>query len=111
MILTEYDEKKHMKSIYNEGRADGWNEGHEAGIEVGRKAGIEKGLAVGREEKLIQQVCRKLRKGKLPELIAEELEEELDVIVSICAAAEEFAPDFDFEQVWKKVQKKQKVSR
>lgn len=54
----------------------------------------------GSKQRLVNQICRKLRKGKVPEEIAEALEEKLDVIQSICQAAAAFAPDFDEEKVY-----------
>lgn len=62
----------------------------------------ESGEIKGREMKLIEQVCKKLKKGKSPEVIAEELEEEMDEIQMICKAAEE-APDYDINEIWKRV--------
>lgn len=60
MILTEYDEKKHFRTLYREG--------------------MERGREEGREELLRELVKKKWDKGKtLPE-IAEELEEEISVI-------------------------------
>ena len=38
---------------------------------------LEIGEARGEEKKLIRQVCKKLSKGKAPDVIAEELEEAL----------------------------------
>ncbi|MBD5519031.1 MAG: hypothetical protein HDR07_11310 [Lachnospiraceae bacterium] len=59
MLLTEYDEKKHLRNTFREG------------------------VEAGREEKLREQVQKKLSKGKtLPE-IAEELEEDPLVIEQI----------------------------
>lgn len=48
---------------------------------------------------LISQVCKKLRKGKKAELIAEELEENLPRIESICKAAEKAGLDIELEKV------------
>lgn len=60
MILTEYDEKKHFKTLFREGR--------------------ERGREEGREELLRELVKKKLDKGKtLPE-IADDLEVEISVI-------------------------------
>ena len=59
--------------------------------------------AEGKVEKLVSQVCRKLRKGKAVEVIADELEEDIEEIQSICVAAEAFAPDYDEEQVFHKL--------
>lgn len=62
--------------------------------------GWEEGKEAGSRQRLVNQACRKLRKGKIPEEIAEDLEETLDVISSICRAAAAFAPDFDEEKVY-----------
>ena len=59
MLLTEYDEKKHMKYMYQDGYEDG------------RSAHLE------------EQVRKKLEKGKSLEVIAEELEEEIETIRKI----------------------------
>ena len=53
----------------------------------------------GREAQLISQVCRKLRKGKNVEQIADELEEDEIRIKAICDVAEAFFPDYDEEEV------------
>ncbi|MDE5865982.1 MAG: hypothetical protein K2H31_05215 [Lachnospiraceae bacterium] len=41
-----------------------------------RREGIRQGLKQGRAEEKIDLVCRKLAKGKTPETIAEDLEED-----------------------------------
>lgn len=56
MILTEYDEKKHFRTLFREGKEE------------------------GREELLREQVKKKLDKGKTIAEIAEDLEEEISVI-------------------------------
>lgn len=71
MLLTEYDEKKHLKNTFEEGRKEGLEEG------IGK--GIEKGI----EKKLIDQVNKKILKGKTISEIADELEEEISVIEKI----------------------------
>lgn len=71
MLLTEYDEKKHLKNTFEEGRKEGLEEG------IGK--GIEKGI----EKKLIDQVNKKILKGKTISEIADELEEEISVIEQI----------------------------
>ena len=70
MCLTEYDEAKTMGLFKKEGR----------------------------EDHLVRQVCRKLRKGKPADLIADELEEDISVIKPICEELARFAPDFDEEK-------------
>lgn len=56
-------------------------------LEVRYEEGFEDGEEKGEFLKLIKQVCRKLEKGKSPETIAEELDEEAELIDGICAAA------------------------
>lgn len=68
MLLTEYDEKKHLRNTFREGR--------EEGLEAGEKIGRE----MGRREKLKEMVEKKLARGKTVLEIAEELEEEIPVI-------------------------------
>ena len=46
-------------------------------------------------------VCKKLRKGKRPEQIAEDLEKDLPEIEEICQAAAPYAPDYPYEDVFK----------
>ncbi|MDE7198052.1 MAG: hypothetical protein K2O15_04120, partial [Lachnospiraceae bacterium] len=73
MLLTEYDEKKHLKNTYREG------------MEVG----MELGLSKGRQEKLIELIQKKLSKGKTIPEIAEELEENPLVIEQIIRREQE----------------------
>ena len=69
----------------------------------GMQEWLEEKLEEGLELKLVKQVCRKLRKGKTIEQIAEDLDEDIAEIRSICEAAETFAPEYDEEQVFHKV--------
>ena len=65
----------------------------------------EKGREEGREEYLIRLVCIGLRKGRVPNAIAEDLEEDPQLIQDIYKIAEKFAPEYAWESVfeaWKK---------
>ena len=75
MILTEYDEKKHFRTLFREGKEEGIKEGIEKGVEVGFRK--------GQEEHLWKQIQIKRSKGKSLSQIAEELEEELTTIEQI----------------------------
>ena len=75
MCITEYDEAETMQMFKEEGREE------------------------GEENRLIRQICRKLRKGKSVEQIADELEEDETQVKVICDAAEAFAPDYDENKV------------
>ena len=87
MILTEYDEKKHMKAIRKEGYEDGLEAGRLEGLEAGRLEGLEagrlEGLKNGRIAGLEALIRKKLAKGKSLEVIAEEVEEDLEIVKTI----------------------------
>ena len=73
--------------------------------ERGLERGLEKGLERGGHLKLIAQVCRKLAKGKTPETIAEELEEDINEVKRICEAASGYAPEYDAEKIFAELEK------
>ena len=64
MLLTEYDEKRHMKTVFEEGELSGYSKGEQA----------------GRQSLLEEKIICKLKKGKTAEQIAEELEEYIGTI-------------------------------
>lgn len=67
-------------------REEGRSEGIAEGIAEGRTAGIAEGRSEGREITLIQQILRKLAKGRTAEEIAEDLEEPLENVKRILRA-------------------------
>lgn len=90
----------------------GQNDSHSAGqeslsIEDARQQGLTEGLSIGRKEgaelHLITMVCKKLRNQKTAGQIAEDLEEELSMIEAICQAAEDEAPAYDVEAIFRKL--------
>lgn len=83
VVLTEYDEKGYI--AYEK--------------KLSREEGRQEGIAAGEFRKLIQQVCKKLSKGKSADQIAAELEEEPHTIRQICDAAALFAPDYDCDKI------------
>lgn len=62
----------------------------------------EEGRVEGRLANLIAIICKKLKKNKSIEDIAEDLEEEIGEIKPICMLAEQFAPEYDPQQVLEK---------
>ena len=78
-----------------------FDDGFRAGEKQGEKRGEERGEARGESRKLIELSCRKLRKGKSPEMIAQELEEEPEIIRKICQVALDFGPQYDCDQVYR----------
>ena len=78
---------------------DGVAEGMERGIAQGMERGIERGVEKGSLQRLVNQVCSKLKKGKTPEEIADALEEPIENIRKICRIAEQYAPEYPVEEV------------
>lgn len=81
MLFTEFNMEDALEVRYDEGR--------------------EEGRAEGETRKLIQMVLKKLQKGKSSQVIAEELEEDEDLIQQICDAAQEHG--FDYEAICKRI--------
>ena len=120
MSIFEYDEEKHKKFLRQEGFEDGLTQGMERGLEQGLAQGVERGLeqglaqgmefgleqglAQGQEVNLISLICKKLKKDKSTEQIAEELEEEISVIELICKVASDFAPEYDVHEIYQALQ-------
>ena len=69
------------------------------GIEQGRT----EGRLVGEEQLLFRLICTKLKKGKTPEVIAEELEEDVSRVEQICEKAKSFAPEYDWKKVYEQM--------
>lgn len=61
----------------------------------------ERGIARGEKRKLIELVCRKLRKGKSFSVIVDELEEDEESLMDIYNEALKAAPDYDEDKVYK----------
>lgn len=72
-------------------------------IDYYEQRGIEQGIVRGEDKHLIALICRKLRKGKDAEQIAEDLDEDEIRVQMICNIAEKYAPEFDEEQILKDV--------
>ena len=56
MLLTEFDEKLHKKTVYNEGYEDGHKSGVNEGFEQGHKRGIREGFDKAREDDIIHSI-------------------------------------------------------
>ncbi|MCM1173385.1 MAG: hypothetical protein NC393_14840, partial [Clostridium sp.] len=69
-------------------------------FEEEKQQAVKAAIVEGKFKNLITQVCRKLRKSKEADIIADELEEDIEVISEICEAAKAYAPDYDAELVY-----------
>ncbi|MDE5873983.1 MAG: hypothetical protein K2H07_08745, partial [Lachnospiraceae bacterium] len=67
---------------------------------------LEQGIEQGEMKKLITLICRKKRKSKTPEVIAEELEENLEQVKRIYDIADGFAPEYDVEKIYEELMTK-----
>lgn len=112
-ILVQDEQIRKLDHIVNEVReSEEWEavrmsifsiaheQGMAQGIAEGKAQGMAQGKTAGQEFSKIQLVCRKLRRGKNVEVIADELEEEIVNIQKICTFAERFAPEYDENQVF-----------
>ena len=79
-----------------------WN--LEDALEVRYEEGLEDGEEKGKMVSLIQQVSKKLQKGKPLSQIADEIEESADLVEKICKAIESCATD-DINQIYEALQK------
>ncbi|SHJ91829.1 hypothetical protein SAMN02745243_01728 [Hespellia stercorisuis DSM 15480] len=77
LILTEYDEKKHMAMERRDGEAR------------------------GKAKKVIQLTIKKMKKGQDNKTIAEALETDEAYIRSIVDIIEKYSPDYDEEAIYK----------
>lgn len=69
----------------------------------GEREGYANGEAAGDLQRLIFQVCKKMKKKKPLEEIAEDLEEEVSVIEPIYNAAKDFAPEYDPKAIFERL--------
>lgn len=75
-------------------------------FEEKKKEGEKLGREAGEILKLISIVCKKLVKGKNIAEIAEDLEETEEVIGQICNMARKYAPDYNVDEIYKKLYQK-----
>ena len=104
MSIYEYDEELHNKTLHDEGYEDGFSDGFNDGFNDGFDDGFNDGFSNGELSNLIKMICRKLQKNKSPQVIAEELEEDLDTVQRICDASKDFAPEYDVKSIMEQLQ-------
>ena len=61
------------------------------------------GYSEGEEKKLIELICKKMKKNCSAEEIADLLEEDRAKVETIYNTALDFAPDYNIEKIWKKL--------
>lgn len=80
-----------------------FDDGVRSGIIQGELNGKIEGKIEGEYVKLIKLVCKKLDKHKSIEEIADDLEEDIATITPICEIAKTYAPNYNFEEIYKKL--------
>ena len=61
---------------------------------------FNRGIELGTDKHLIELICKKLKKDKNINIIAEEVEEPIEKVKDICDIAAGFAPDYDVEKIY-----------
>ena len=85
MLLTEFDEKKYKRSVYQDGYEDGVREGEISGFTKGEAAGFTK----GREDALRDLARKKAAQGKDMTAIAADLETDIPTVKRLLNTAPE----------------------
>ncbi len=114
MLFTEFNMEDALEVRGEERYEDGLEDGKKMGVELGIAQGMEQGMEQGRAQgveqgaayQLIAMVCRKMEKGKTPESIAEELDEDIAVIRPVYEAAKACGPDHDCGRIYGELLKK-----
>ena len=109
-IVAEVKTTEEWEDVHMSILSRGIERGQAIGMERGQAIGMERGQAIGEKRKLIDQVCRKLSKGKAPDEIAEELDEDREHIDTICSVAEKYAPDYNRDAIYSELSKKTEMS-
>lgn len=84
MILEEYSFEEHVERVQRHSYAEGREDGSML--------------------RMIDQICKKLRKNKSIETIADEIEEDAFLVEQVAAIAKDFAPDYDAEKIYERFQ-------
>lgn len=64
---------------------------------------IKEAVDEAEERKLIEQICKKIKKNKSLDVIADELEEDVKEIKSVYDKVIEYAPSYDVEAIYEKI--------
>ena len=92
-----------MKELMEDSRAEGFEaglmEGRSQGLDQGIKQGFNQGVYQGKLTFLIEKICIKMQKGKSPEVIADELEQDPAAIALICHEVQNSAPDYHYSKI------------
>ena len=97
------DYNTQMYSNWHDGYSEGEKRGYREGEKQGYKEGEKEGYKEGEEKKLIELICKKMKKNCSAEEIADLLEEDKEKVEAIYNTVLDFAPDYNIEKIWKKL--------
>lgn len=104
-ILVKDQRIEMLDEIVNEVRqSEEWEAVKMSILEIGLEKGEAIGTQKGEKKKLIQMICKKVKKNKSLEVIAEELEEDLTVIEPIYRVVVKYGTDSDMEKLYESVE-------
>ena len=98
-----YEARQKALNDYNTQMYSNWHDGYSEGEKKGYKEGEKKGHKEGEEKKLIELICKKMKKNCSAEEIADLLEEDKAKVETIYNTALDFSPDYNIERIWKKL--------
>lgn len=99
--LNDYNTQ--MYSNWHDGYSEGEKRGYREGEKQGYKEGEKEGYKEGEEKKLIELICKKMKKNCSAEEIADLLEEDKEKVEAIYNTVLDFAPDYNIEKIWNKL--------
>ncbi|KAI4441830.1 hypothetical protein FMM80_08800 [Schaedlerella arabinosiphila] len=99
--LNDYNTQ--MYSNWHDGYSEGEKRGYREGEKQGYKEGEKEGYKEGEEKKLIELICKKMKKNCSAEEIADLLEEDKEKVEAIYNTVLDFAPDYNIEKIWRKL--------
>ncbi|MFG6363880.1 PD-(D/E)XK nuclease family transposase, partial [Schaedlerella sp.] len=95
-----YEARQKAIYDYNTQVYSNWHSGYEQGE--------KNGISIGEEKKLIEQICKKMKKNLSAREIANVLEEDERIVQRIYDTARPFAPDYDIEKIRKRLNKEKR---
>ena len=102
MLIAEYDYETDIEVQREEAYEEGERAGRIEGERTGRIEGERTGRSEGELFKLVKMTVKKLKKGNTAEETAKMLEEPIEMIQMIYDVADEYAPEYDVENIFKK---------
>lgn len=98
-VVREVKESEEWEAVSMSIYSIALEHGKRVGLEAGEKLGRETGEKLGWETLKIETFCKKLRKGKSLDLIADEMEIEITETYRMYEAAKPFGPEYDCDTV------------